>query len=442
MTSRPDAIAAPPPRQARDLARWAALVTVGLGLTAFAVARGTDLGTASAPFLGEYRYQFDAASVLAPLVAVGVLAAVQRGALERLPWPALLSASFLATLAWALALAVVDGEHGLSRAILDPAEYRTDVHQVGDHPGAFLRGFVDGTPEHAPATRGHPPGPVLLLWSLGRLGIEHPAAVGTLITVVGAITVPLVLGCVRALCGEIPARRYAPILVLAPWAVWTAVSMEAVVSTLDAAMVAAGVLASAPGRRGLPAAGWAALSGLLLGLAALFSYPAPWVALSVVCVYFVRRRAFLNVVTGASALAVLLLARSAGFNWFDGLEATRRDFDITVEPDRPAVLWAALSVLVLLLACGPAIAASARKILTTPGWPFLVGGVAAVAFSLGTGLARGGMEHAWLPFFPWLLVAAVAPERQAGPPVRSPVLLVTAGAIVAVIIEAVLATHW
>jgi len=68
--------------------------------------------------------------------------------------------------------------------------------------------------------------------------------------------------------------------------------------------------------------------------------------------------------------------------------------------------------------------------------------VAAVLFSVFAGLARGGVEHAWLPFFPWLTLAAVAPERQAGPPVPAPLLLAGLGAVVAIVVEAVLITPW
>src|SRR5215207_5660117 len=257
----------PPARQVQDLAVWAGVVAAGLGLTAVAVALCTRLGTAGTPFLGEYRWALRPATLLAPLVALGVLAAVHRGALERLRWPTLLTMSYLAALVWAVALALVDGGHGLARPVLDPDEYRVDVVNVGDDPVGFLRGFVDNAASHAPATRGHPPGPVLLLWGLQRLGLDRPVAIGLLITAVGAVTVPLALACVRALCGEPAARRFAPVLVLAPYAVWTAVSLDAVVSTLDAAMVAAGVLASSPRRRGWGAAGWAAVAGLLLGLA-------------------------------------------------------------------------------------------------------------------------------------------------------------------------------
>ena len=140
------------------------------------------------------------------------------------------------------------------------------------------------------ATRGHPPGPVLLLWALQRLGITHHLWLGLLLTAIGALTVPLVLAAVRGVCGDTAGRRYLPVLVLAPYAIWTAVSMDAVVATLGAAMVAAGVRASQRGRTGWRATGWAVLAGLLAGIATLFSYAAPWLGLALVLLYFARRR--------------------------------------------------------------------------------------------------------------------------------------------------------
>jgi hypothetical protein len=52
------------------------------------------------------------------------------------------------------------------------------------------------------------------------------------------------------------------------------------------------------------------------------------------------------------------------------------------------------------------------------------------------------VEHAWLPFFPWLIVAVVAPEQRGGPVPPVPILLTAVGAITAIIVEAVLATPW
>jgi hypothetical protein len=71
-----------------------------------------------------------------------------------------------------------------------------------------------------------------------------------------------------------------------------------------------------------------------------------------------------------------------------------------------------------------------------------MGAVTAVVFSVVAGLARGGVEHAWLPFFPWLTVACIAPEEQGGRSPASPLLLVAGGALTAVVIEAVLLTPW
>jgi hypothetical protein len=38
------------------------------------------------------------------------------------------------------------------------------------------------------------------------------------------------------------------------------------------------------------ATAWALAAGLLTGVAALFSYSAPWLGLSIVFIYFARRR--------------------------------------------------------------------------------------------------------------------------------------------------------
>jgi hypothetical protein len=232
------------------------------------------------------------------------------------------------------------------------------------------------------------------------------------------------------------------VLILAPYAVWVAVSVDVVVAVLGAVMVAMGVRASAHTRTGWRAGLWALVCGVTLGLAALFSYAAPWLGLSVVCLYFARRRAFLNVATGLGALLPVLAAQFAGFVWIDGLAVARADFAARVEPNRSAVWWGGISVVVLVLAAGPPLIRSLRRLRNTPGWPFLAGAGVAVAFSVLAGLSRGGAEAAWLPFFPWLTVAAVAPQRQGGEPAPSPLLLVAVGALTAILVEAVLATPW
>jgi hypothetical protein len=426
--------------QWRDLACWLALVGVGAALTAWAVHSGAGLGTGSAPFLGRYRFQLAPATLLAPAVAVAVLGLGASGWFERARWGLMSAVGYLAALAWALGLVLVDGEAGLTRSLRDPDNYLSELGAVGDAPLTYLRHFNRDTVAHSIAARGHPPGPVLLLWALERAGVHSGLALALLITAAGALAVPLVLVAVRGVCGETPARRYAVVLILAPYAIWVTVSTDVFVAVLGAAMVAAGVRASDRRRTGLRAGGWAVASGVLLGLASLFSYAAPWLGLSVVCLYFARRRPFLNLCTGLGALLPVLVADRLGFAWLSGLAGARADYASRVEPYRSALWWGALSVVALLLACGPVLVASLRKMRNTPGWPFLVGAGCAVVFSVLAGLARGGVEHAWLAYFPWLTVGAVAPRRQAGPDIPAPLVLAAVGALTAIVIEAVLLT--
>src|SRR4051812_45204252 len=113
--------------EVRDLLCWLALAGLGLGLTAWAVHSGARLGTASAPLLGRYRFHLSWLSLLAPAVAAAVLASARAGWFERARWGVVLTGSYLTGLAWALALALVDGAAGLTRSLLDPDNYRSDL---------------------------------------------------------------------------------------------------------------------------------------------------------------------------------------------------------------------------------------------------------------------------------------------------------------------------
>ena len=331
-----------------DLVTWIGLTMVGLALTWVAVEAGAALGTRSAPFLGAYGFAFNVASVLAPVVAWAVLAASVRGHFETHRWATLLVLGWAGTFGWALSLALVDGASGLTRSLQSPDNYLTDVPGVGDSALDYLSGYTGDAEDLSNAARGHPPGPVLLLWLLQRIGLSEPLTLGLLSTAVGALVTPLVLVAVRGVCGELAARHLAPVLILAPYAVWISVSVDVIVAVLGAAVVVMGVRASAPGRTGLRAAGWALAGGVTLGVAALFSYAAPWLGLSAVCLYFARRRAFLNIATGVGALVPVLAAEASGFSWIDGLLVARDDYVTRVEPNRSVVAWSFISIVVLL----------------------------------------------------------------------------------------------
>ncbi len=438
------------PRQARELLIWAGLVAAGLGLTALAVALSARVGSPSAPFTGHFRFKVEIGSLLAPATAVTVLAAVRAGVADRLRWPVLLFAAYAAAVWWAVSLALVDGGNGFASPIDSPTEYLRDVPAVGSHPGHFLQTFTANAPHYSIATRTHPPGPVLLLWLLGKLGIHRPEAIGIILTLLACAYVPLLAVGVRSLCHETAARRLLPILVLAPYAVWLAVSMDAIVLLLAAAFVTLGVIGSEPGRSPL----WALASGLVLGCDALLNYAVAWLGVSVVAVYFVRRRPLLNFFTGAGAILPLMLAWVAGFTWTKGLSMAQADFSARVGPHRSWLLWAFLDLLLLLLACGPAIIRALQRLHLTPGWPFVVGAALAVSFAVLSGLSRGEVERSWLAFYPFLLIPAVAPAvrpADAAPPPGAPpppdagpvpYWPVAVGAATAIVIEAVLRTTW
>src|SRR5690242_1444152 len=171
-----------PGGQRRDLAIWLGLALTGLAITFLAVRIGAHLGTRSAPFLGSYRFNLGFASLLAPALAALVLAVAARDRFDALPMRHLLAASWAGSFAWAVALTFVDGAAGLTRSLQNPDNYLTDVPMVGDDPLAFLGNFTANAEQHSVAARGHPPGPVLLLWALHRLGLTDRLALGLLIT--------------------------------------------------------------------------------------------------------------------------------------------------------------------------------------------------------------------------------------------------------------------
>jgi hypothetical protein len=422
--------------QRRDLLLWLLLVALGIAVSCLALTVGARLGTSGPPFLGRYAVHLTPMVLLPAGTAAGLLALAGRGAVEGLPWRGVLALGYAAALCWAAGLALTDGVAGFTGPLAQP-DAGADADNVGDDPYRWLGGFTAEDSGLDSPSRRRPPGAALLLWSLHRLGLGHDLALGLFVMAVGALTVPLVLQAARNACGELTARRYLPVLVLAPYALW-APHPDVLAAPAGAAMIVTGAWATR--HRGWPAVVGGLGCGVLLGFAAMFSYAAAWLGLSVICLYFARRRPLLNVLTGIGVLVPVLAVQALGFNWVEGLITAQLDYARRVEPQRAATWWAVLSLAALLLAAGPALVASLRKSRNTPAWPFLVGAGMAVLFSVLAGFARGGVEHAWLAFFPWLTVAAVAPRQQAGPPVPSPLLLTSAGAVTALVLAVVLET--
>src|SRR5947208_3137293 len=205
----------PAPRRGRRfaataaaLAGWAGLILVAHVLGDHLVHREPRTRIFAAPLVATFDPHVHPA-VLVPL-AVGVLAVAFAWRLStRLTWPRLLLVTFVAAGAWAVSLALIDGVGELTRPLLGPSDYIHDVSLVGG-PGPFLSHFVEGIGAYHQHVRAHPPGMVLLLWALGRVGLGGVGREAALEIAGGAATVPAALIALRAVAGERSARAAAP----------------------------------------------------------------------------------------------------------------------------------------------------------------------------------------------------------------------------------------
>jgi hypothetical protein len=411
-----------------EVALWAGLTVALASGSALLVASGVlypgrhDGRFAAATLPLAWPPRLSGLTALAPALAAGALGTVALLTRRRADRPAprfspLVALAYAGTVAWWLLLGVAS-RRGVAAApgLLAGAD---------GHPRTLLRG-----------AGGEPPGPLLLVWALARLGVRGGLPVGVALTVLGALVVPLLAVAVRSLCHEPAARRLLPVLVFTPWAPFAVASAPAVTAAVAAAAVAVGVVGCERGRR----AWWAFSAGLLLGVAGLFAYPAIWLGVAIAAAYFVRRRPILNVISGVGALTPLFALRLAGYSWPKGMSQAGGGLF-----DHAALAWVVPDLLAVLLCCGPVLVRAARRMTMTPGWPFLVGAVAAALFALVDGLAVGGVQTSWLPFFGWLVVPALAPRpRPALPGDTSsagelPYGLVGVGAAVAVALAALLA---
>jgi hypothetical protein len=332
---------------------------------------------------------------------------------RRLGWTALLVVAFGAAATWAVLLALGIGPAGLIRSIMAPSDASHDVARVGS-AGPFLAHFVDRIGQYAVHTRAHPPGLLLLLWWLSRLGLRGPWWEAALEIVGGAAAVPAVLIGVRELAGEDAARAGAPFVALAPAAVAVATSADALFAGVAA--WAAALIVCATGRRGPRswllslAGGTLAGAGLFLsyGLALLFAIP--------LAVAVARRRAWPLAIAAAPVAAWALLFAAAGFWWPAGLEATRHQYLVSVARYRPYSYFLLADAAAFAIALGPAVAVALARLRDRRLWLLVGAALAAAAIADLSGMSKGEVERIWLPFAPWVLIAccALVPTEREG----------------------------
>jgi hypothetical protein len=392
----PTALAARRRSDRRAVGAWAAVVAVGIIGGGWLTARHPAFHTDAAPFHGHWALDVRAAALVPVLVAVAVVAGGRRAA-GGLRWRRLVLATPAAAFAWAVALSTSGGGHGFAQPILERGGYLEGVHLVD---GDFLRTFTSAWPSFPTHVKGHPPGLVVLLGLLDRIGLGGPTWAAVLVVAVGATAAAAVLLAVRDVADEATARRIAPFLVVVPGAVWMATSGDALFTGVAAWAVVATIRAT---RRG-PAA--AAGAGLLWAAALLLSYGLVLLAPVAVGVAWWRRRLDVLAVTAAATVGALVaVGLGTGFWWPAGLAATRAAYHAGYAAHRSATAFLWLDVCAVAAALGPAVAPALRR-LRFDGVGLLAGGavVGLVVADLSL-LSKAEVERIWLPWVPWALVA-------------------------------------
>ncbi|MFJ4657474.1 hypothetical protein ACIP5Y_39945 [Nocardia sp. NPDC088792] len=428
----------------------------------------------AAPIFGDWLPHIGWGTGPAIAIAIAVVAYGPTAA-ARLPWRRLLLATWLTALAWAFALAMVDGwQRGFAGRLTTRDEYLHEVGGVHDI-GAMLRGFSGRILDFQPDSwtthvSGHPPGALLVFVLMDRIGLGGGAWAALLCTVVGTSAAAAVMVALRALGSEQNARAAAPFLALAPAVIWIAVSADALFAGVSAWAIA--LLALATQQR----CGWTAvavLSGLTFGFALYLNYGLVLIAVPALAVLIARSlRPALPVALGLVIVVVAFTA--SGFWWLDGYHLVVQRYYQGIASERPYSYWAwgnlAATICALGLAPLAAVHRTARGLRLPTLWQTthpnstddlppltqavghgstevavavlepkaalglrfrllsgfaewraavvpaaLVAGAAAIAVLLAdlSGLSKAETERIWLPFDVWMLAgAALLPRRD------------------------------
>ncbi len=374
---------------------------------------GVDIFLGFPPLLAGWAPHVGPGSLPAVLVAVSIVAAGP-GLAVRLRWPALLLCGWLASAAWILSLALVDGwSTGVAGRLTTDQEYLNDVPRVGS-VAAMLREFSDHIltdqavfwSTHVGA---HPPGALLTFVVLDRIGLGGGGPAGLLCIAAGSSAAVAVAVALRALGTEAAARRVLPFAVLTPAAVWIGVSADG----LFAGVLAWAVALSAVGATGRGRwAGTASVAGgALLGYCLYLSYGlvlAVGLAVAVVALTRRARPVALGVVGAAGVAAAFTLS---GFWWPTGYELVRVIYAASIARGRPSEYFWWANLAALLFAVGPAVLAGLRRwtarprSLPVPCAALAGAALGAVLLANLSGLSKGEVERIWLPFAVWLTVA-------------------------------------
>jgi methylthioxylose transferase len=351
-----------------------------------------------------------------PAVAIGAGACLCAHELaRRMRWWRLLVATYVAGLAWLLALAYVDGRYGIAHPLRSPSEYLLTARATDDVPGT-LHDFVSrilSTAAHPWPVHvaGHPPGALLFFVLLVRLGLGAGFAAGLAVTMTAASTAVAVLIVVRRLGSEQVARKVAPFLVFGPAAVWQAVSADAVFAAVAAWCLVAFAVAATTRRRIV----CAIVAGLLFGACLLLSYGLVLLAVLALAVLWLAGDFRPLVYATPVAAAVVAAFAGLGVPYWSAWAAVHERYWAGIAALRPTAYWLWADLAAALFSVGPLAAAGLGNLVRPLVWrtaaqPQLVPAVLGTAALLSILIAdaslmsKAEVERIWLPFCPWLLL--------------------------------------
>ncbi len=148
--------------------------------------------------------------------------------------------------------------------------------------------------------------------------------------------------------------------------------------------------------------------GVLAGLAAYLTYPAALFLVPGPVVALARRRIRPLVIAAAGGALVVATVSSLGFSWFAGLAETRRQYAGSVARFRPYWYFVFANLAILAVAVGPAVIAGLARLRDRRAWWLVGAALAGVAVADLSGMSKAEVERIWLPFVPWLALAACA----------------------------------
>jgi hypothetical protein len=421
--------AASPMRAALPIFLWGSLIAVAYGWGRLVVERRPATRIFVPPLVARFAPS-PVLRALLPVAVAGVVVAFGPRLAATLGWRRLLILGFAVAAIWSISLALTNGIDGLIRPLEFANDYRQDIGRITG-PGDFLSHFTERIDTYNQHVRAHPPGMILLLWSMDRIGLRGAGWEAALVVLGGASVVPAATIALKEVAGEARARNLAPFVALAPAAIWVASSADALFAAVGAWAVAFVVLST--GRSGWTSAALAFGGGLALGAGLFLSYGLTLLAVPPLIVAIVRRRLLPLVWASVGVLAVAGLLALAGFWWIDGLQATMVEYRESVARLRPYSYFLLGNLGAFAIAVGPAAAAGLPRLRGRGAWMLVAGGLAAVAVADLTGLSKGEVERIWLPFVPWVMVATSE---------LSPRIWLGVNAAFAVLVEMALNTTW